>query len=112
MTMGIRKGVAATALAAAAVLTGSGVAFAGGGSGDDMVQQVLDARCNDFTTQEGLINVNQGPVCIDFGSADAGARTTGSADDEGEGQGTLTCNSFVEQYGLINVNEGPVCIQF
>lgn len=110
--MGIRTAVAATALAAAAVLAGSGVASAGDGSGDGMVQQVLDARCNDFTTQEGLINVNQGPVCIDFGSADAGTQTTGRADDNGEGQGTVSCNSFVEQYGLINVNEGPVCIDF
>ncbi|WP_329406009.1 hypothetical protein OG802_00330 [Streptomyces sp. NBC_00704] len=79
-----------------------------------MVQQVLDARCNDFTAQEGLINVNQGPVCIHFGSADAGTHTTGSADDDGDGEGqsTVSCNSFVDQHGLINVNEGPVCIDF
>ncbi|MER6789352.1 hypothetical protein ABT330_32865 [Streptomyces sp. NPDC000658] len=110
--MGIRKAAAATALAAAAVLAGSGVAWAGDGSGDDIVQQALDARCNDFTTQEGLINVNQGPVCIDFGSADGGTQTTGSADDDGAAQSTFSCNSFVEQQGLINVNEGPVCIEF
>lgn len=110
--MGIRTAVAATVLAAAAVLAGSGVASAGEGSGDDVVQQVLDARCNDFTSQVGLINVNQGPVCIDFGSAEAGAQSTGRTYDDGEGQSTLSCNSFVQQYGLINVNEGPVCIKF
>ncbi|MEU0054224.1 hypothetical protein ABZ299_34470 [Streptomyces sp. NPDC006184] len=62
----MRRAVVATALAAAAVLAGSGVASAGDDSGDDAVQHVLDARCNDFVTQFGLINVNQGPVCIDF----------------------------------------------
>lgn len=24
-------------------------------------------QCNDFTTQLGAVNVNQGPFCIDFG---------------------------------------------
>ncbi|WP_307122927.1 hypothetical protein [Streptomyces sp. B1I3] len=108
----MRQVVAATALAAAAVLAGSGVASAGDGSGDGMVQNVLTARCNDFTTQEGLINLNQGPVCVDFDSNNAGTQKTDDTDDNYGGEITASCNSFVNQYGLINVNQGPVCVDF
>ena len=61
--------------------------------------------CNDSTTQFGAVNVNQGPVCVDFGPL-------GEAGESKGGDVNFSCNSAVTQAGLINVNQGPVCIDF
>ncbi|MGY1502644.1 hypothetical protein ACW4TU_39695 [Streptomyces sp. QTS52] len=86
-------------------------ASAGGASAYDQhaeysQQEVLDVQCNDVTSQFGAVNVNQGPVCIDFGS-DNGEYQESSKDETG-----ITCDSAVTQVGLVNVNQGPVCIRF
>ncbi|MET9931026.1 MULTISPECIES: hypothetical protein [unclassified Streptomyces] len=103
--LSFRKTFASVALAAAAVLAGSGVASADHHleRGDDSAPHGL---CNDFTTQIGAVNVDQGPVCIDFGPLEEAGESRG---DDGMG---FACNAAVTQVGLINVNQGPVCIDF
>ncbi|NEB95819.1 hypothetical protein [Streptomyces bauhiniae] len=63
-----RKTVAATALAAAAVIAGSGMASAADyRGGDEEMSQSF--QCNDifqYTAQYGAVNFNQGPICINF----------------------------------------------
>lgn len=64
-----RKTVAATALAAAAVLAGSGMASAADYRGGDEEMSSLHFQCNDifqYTAQYGAVNFNQGPICINF----------------------------------------------
>ncbi|MFD4034411.1 hypothetical protein ACFWVP_28850 [Streptomyces sp. NPDC058637] len=100
-----RKTFAAVALAAAALMTGPGIASANDYS--ELGQEpTLYAQCNDFTTQLGAVNFNQGPVCVDFGS---------SYEQEGHNNGggmNFSCNAAVTQYGLVNFNQGPVCVKF
>ncbi|MFJ4341632.1 MULTISPECIES: hypothetical protein [unclassified Streptomyces] len=104
--LSFRKTLASVALAAAAVLAGSGVASADHHleRGDESASYGV---CNDLTTQIGAVNVNQGPVCIDFGSLEEAGESKGGDDDMG-----FACNAAVTQVGLINVNQGPVCIDF
>lgn len=100
--LSFRKTFAAVALTAAAVMAGPGLASANDYSerGEEPAAYGL---CNDFTTQLGAVNVNQGPVCIDFGPL-------GEAGENKGGDVNFSCNSAVTQAGLINVNQGPVCI--
>ncbi|MEU8648798.1 hypothetical protein [Streptomyces sp. NPDC048737] len=109
--MSFRRAVTATALAVAAVTASAGVASAYGQDtehhrSDGITQEVLNAQCNDLTSQFGAVNVNQGPVCIDFGSGDGEYRESDT------GETSIACNSAVTQIGLVNVNQGPVCIRF
>ncbi|WP_051716195.1 hypothetical protein [Streptomyces bikiniensis] len=103
--LSFRKTFVAVALAATAVMAGSGVASADHhlARGEESAPHGL---CNDFTTQVGAVNVNQGPVCIDFGPLDE------AGENRGGGEMDLTCNGAATQVGLINVNQGPVCIEF
>ncbi|RPK93701.1 MULTISPECIES: hypothetical protein [Streptomyces] len=103
--LSFRKTFAAVALAAAALMTGPGIASANDYSerGEAPTRYV---QCNDFTTQHGAVNVNQGPVCVDFGS---------SHRQEGHMHGggmNFSCNAAVKQFGVVNVNQGPVCVKF
>jgi hypothetical protein len=104
--LSFRKTFAGVALAAAAVMAGPGIAVASDhferGEGPAPYGQ-----CNDFTTQFGAVNVNQGPVCIDFDSLDEAGEDKGGDDDRG-----FDCNAAVTQVGLVNANQGPVCIDF
>ncbi|MFE5733431.1 hypothetical protein [Streptomyces sp. NPDC056528] len=103
-----RRTFVAVALSAAAVMAGPGIA-----SADHHLERGEESAphglCNDFTTQVGAVNVNQGPVCIDFGPLDEAGESKGG-DDSGDMD--FTCNAAVTQVGLINVNQGPVCIDF
>ncbi|MFI9155459.1 hypothetical protein [Streptomyces sp. NPDC053367] len=103
--LSFRKTFASVALAAAAVMAGPGIAAASDHS-ERGEGPALHGQCNDFTTQLGALNVNQGPVCIDFGSSGEAGQTGG---DDGT---SFNCNAAVTQVGLINVNQGPVCIRF
>ncbi|QNE79587.1 hypothetical protein F0344_34530 (plasmid) [Streptomyces finlayi] len=103
--LSFRKTFAAVALAAAALMTGPGIASANDYS-ERGGEPTLYAQCNDFTTQLGVVNVNQGPVCIDFGT---------SYRHEGHKNGgglNFSCNAAVTQLGVVNVNQGPVCVKF
>ncbi|MFJ7148906.1 hypothetical protein ACIQVT_11960 [Streptomyces sp. NPDC100445] len=101
-----RKTFAAVALAAAAVMAGPGIAAASDYSerGEGPAPY---GQCNDFTTQLGAVNVNQGPVCVNFDSPDEVGENKGGDDDMG-----FDCNDFTTQLGAVNVNQGPVCIDF
>ncbi|MGW9448648.1 hypothetical protein [Streptomyces sp. NPDC055632] len=105
--LSFRKTFAAVALTAAAVMAGPGIASADDHSGRGEEPSSY-GQCNDFTTQVGAVNVNQGPVCIDFGSL--------YEEDENKGGDggdvNFNCNAAVTQVGLVNVNQGPVCIDF
>ncbi|WP_411070598.1 hypothetical protein [Streptomyces sp. cmx-4-25] len=63
--LSFRKTFVAVALTATAVMAGSGIASADDQSGRGE-ESSFYGQCNDFTTQIGAVNVNQGPVCIDF----------------------------------------------
>jgi hypothetical protein len=104
--LSFRKTFASVALAAAAVMAGPGIAAASDHS-ERGEGPALYGQCNDFTTQLGAVNLNQGPVCIDFGSSGEADENTGG--DDGMG---FNCNAGVTQVGLINLNQGPVCIRF
>jgi hypothetical protein len=104
--LSFRKTFAGVALAAAAVMAAPGVASANDHS-ERGEGPALHGQCNDFTTQLGLVNVNQGPVCIDFGPLHEAGEVKG-----GGGDMSFDCNSAVTQVGLVNVNQGPVCIDF
>ncbi|MGA5638405.1 hypothetical protein ACPCTN_06665 [Streptomyces cinereoruber] len=103
--LSFHKTFVAVALAATAVMAGPGIA-----SADHHLERGEESApyglCNDFTTQVGAVNVNQGPVCIDFGPLDEAGESKGGGDMD------LACNGAVTQVGLINVNQGPVCIEF
>ncbi|MCX4997167.1 hypothetical protein OHA09_06005 [Streptomyces longwoodensis] len=64
--LSFRKTFAAVALAAAAVMAGPGIAVGGDHSQRGEGAAASYEQCNDFTTQLGAVNVNQGPVCINF----------------------------------------------
>ncbi|MFF6804014.1 hypothetical protein [Streptomyces sp. NPDC012616] len=104
--LSFRKTFAGVALAAAAVMAGPGIASANDHSerGEGPAPY---GQCNDFTTQLGVVNVNEGPVCIDFGPLDEAGEKKG-----GGGDVNFDCNAAVTQVGLVNVNQGPVCIDF
>ncbi|MFD9392266.1 hypothetical protein ACFWBB_16545 [Streptomyces sp. NPDC060000] len=104
--MSFRRAVTATALAVAAVTASAGVASAYDQHAEHYQHEVLDAQCNDVTSQFGAVNVNQGPVCIDFGSGN------GEYQESGQDETSAACNSAVTQIGWVNVNQGPVCIRF
>ncbi|GAA2960472.1 MULTISPECIES: hypothetical protein [Streptomycetaceae] len=114
--MSFRRAVAAAALTAAAVLASAGAASAYDQTEyhqlGDTPQVVLHAHCNDLTTQFGAVNVNQGPVCIDFGSDDGESQMRSRGAESGDIEVHAACNSAVTQVGLVNVNQGPVCIRF
>ncbi|MDQ0577956.1 hypothetical protein [Streptomyces rishiriensis] len=104
--LSFRTTFAGVALAAAAVMAGPGIASANDHSerGEGPAPY---GQCNDFTTQLGAVNVNQGPVCINFGPLDEAGENKGGGDDT-----NFDCNAAVTQVGLVNVNEGPVCVDF
>ncbi|MEU3297418.1 hypothetical protein ABZ722_34435 [Streptomyces longwoodensis] len=104
--LSFRKTFAAVALAAAAVMAGPGIAAASDHS-ERGEEPASYGQCNDFTTQLGAVNVNQGPVCINFDSLFEADENKGGDDDGG-----FDCNAAVTQVGLVNVNQGPVCINF
>ncbi|MET9932734.1 MULTISPECIES: hypothetical protein [unclassified Streptomyces] len=106
--LSFRKTFAAVALAAAAAMAGPGIASADDHSGRGEEPSPY-GQCNDFTTQVGAVNVNQGPVCIDFGSLNDEDENKGG---DGSGETNFDCNAAVTQVGLVNVNQGPVCIDF
>ncbi|MEV7084032.1 hypothetical protein AB0N88_36680 [Streptomyces sp. NPDC093516] len=104
--LSLRTTFAGVALAAAAVMAGPGIA-----SADDHSVRgegpAVNGQCNDLTTQLGVVNVNQGPVCIDFGPLyEVGENKNGG------GNVNFNCNAAVTQVGVVNVNQGPVCIDF
>ncbi|MET9932654.1 MULTISPECIES: hypothetical protein [unclassified Streptomyces] len=105
--LSFRKTFVSVALAAAAVMTGSGVA-----SADDYSERGEEptyyGQCNAAVTQIGAVNVNQGPVCIDFGPLYEEDENKGG----GSGDMNFNCNTAVTQVGWVNVNQGPVCIDF
>lgn len=108
-----RRTIAATTLAAAAVMAGAGGASASDHSEHDaVVRQVLSAQCDDATTQFGAVNYNLGPVCIDFGSDDGRGEARGRAIQSDQDRKNAACNSDVSQFGAVNYNRGPVCIRF
>jgi hypothetical protein len=104
--LSFRKTFVGVALAAAAVLAGPGIASADDHSGRGE-GPAFHGQCNDFTTQLGAVNVNQGPVCVDFGPLEEAGEYKG-----GGGDMNFDCNAAVTQAGLVNVNQGPVCIDF
>ncbi|OQD52074.1 hypothetical protein BM536_036210 [Streptomyces phaeoluteigriseus] len=104
--MSFRRAVTATALAVAAVSVSAGAASAYDQPAEHYPLEVLNAQCNDATNQFGAVNVNQGPVCIDFGS------DNGEYKESSQNETSAACNSAVTQIGWVNVNQGPVCIRF
>ncbi|MGW3387130.1 hypothetical protein [Streptomyces cinereoruber] len=65
IALSFRKTFVAVVLAVTAVTAGSGIA-----SADHHLERGEESAsyglCNDFTTQVGAVNVDQGPVCIEF----------------------------------------------
>ncbi|MFD3334638.1 hypothetical protein ACFWV1_18560 [Streptomyces sp. NPDC058700] len=102
--LSFRKTFTALALASAALMAGSGIASANDYS-ERGAEPTHSAQCNDFTTQLGVVNYNQGPVCVDFGSS------YGQEDKNGGGL-DFSCNGAVTQLGVVNFNKGPVCVRF
>lgn len=104
--LSFRKTFAAVALTTAAVMASPGIASANDRS-ERSEEPSHYGQCNDFTTQAGAVNANQGPVCVDFGPL-----YDEHENKSGDGDMNFNCNAAVTQVGWVNANQGPVCIDF